>query len=56
MQLLNEFLEFELLSIGSYSLKISTLVLVLVIILFTKMILWVIKKSIFRRKNPDRFR
>lgn len=55
MELLNEFLEFELLSIGSYSLKISTLVLVLVIILLTKMILWVIKKSIFRRKNQDRF-
>ena len=55
MELLNNFLEFEIFSIGKYSLKVSTLVLVLFIIVITKVILWLIKKSIFRKRNLDQF-
>tara|TARA_R110001599_G_scaffold335402_7_gene552355 strand:- start:11085 stop:11204 length:120 start_codon:yes stop_codon:yes gene_type:complete len=39
MDLLNKFLGFELLSIGEYSLRVGTLVLVLIIIVLTKLIL-----------------
>ena len=55
MELLNNFLEFELLTIGNYSLKVSTLVSVLLILIITKIVLWVIKKSIFRKSGPDQF-
>ena len=55
MEMLNKFLEFELLSIGKYSLKVSTLFLVLIIIILTKVILWLTKKSIFRKRNLDNF-
>ena len=55
MEMLDKFLEFELLSIGEYSLKVSTLFLVLIIIILTKVILWLTKKSIFRRRNLDNF-
>ena len=53
MELLNEFLEFELLSIGKYNLKIINLVLVLIIIVATRVILLVIKKSLFRNKSLE---
>jgi small-conductance mechanosensitive channel len=55
MEMLDKFLEFELLSIGEYSLKVSTLFLVLIIIVITKVILWLTKKSIFRKRNLDNF-
>lgn len=55
MELLNKFLEFELFSISTYSLKVGTLVLVLLLIVLTKAILWIIKKTIFRRRNKDQF-
>tara|TARA_R110002096_G_scaffold18022_3_gene61960 strand:- start:273 stop:1118 length:846 start_codon:yes stop_codon:yes gene_type:complete len=55
MDLLNKFLGFELLSFGEYSLRVGTLVLVLIIIVLTKLILWGIKKSIFRKKRISKF-
>jgi small-conductance mechanosensitive channel len=55
MELLSEFLEFELFRIGKYSLKVSTLIMALIIIIITRIILWAIKKSLFRKKNADRF-
>ena len=55
MKLLNDFLEFELFKIGEYNLKVGTLVLTLLIIFITRIILWVIKKSIFRKRNLDQF-
>lgn len=55
MELLNKFLDFELLSVGEYSLRVSTLFLVLIIIVLTKVILWLTKKSIFRKRNLDNF-
>ena len=55
MELFNKFLEFELFNIGNYYLKVSTLVFALLIIVITKVILWLIKKSIFRKRNIDQF-
>lgn len=55
MELINKFLEFELIHIGTYSLKVSTLFLVLLILVLTKLALFIIKKSVFRNKNLDQF-
>jgi len=55
MELLKKILEFELISVGEYSLKVGTLILVLIIIVLTKVILWLTKKSIFRKRNLDKF-
>jgi len=55
MELLKKFLEFELFSVGEYSLKVGTLFLVLIIIVLTKVILWLTKKSIFRKRNLEKF-
>ena len=55
MEFFNNFLEFELLTIGKYSLKVSTLILVLLIIIITKIILWFIKKSVFRKTKINQF-
>lgn len=56
METLNNILEFELLSFGEYTLKVSKLIVVLVIIVITKIILWLIKKTVFGKykfKNLD---
>lgn len=49
METLREFLEFELISIGSYTIHLYTLVNVLLIFLITKLILWLIKKTLYRK-------
>ncbi len=51
MELINKFLEFELLNIGTYHLKVSPLFLVLLIVIITKVVLIVIKQSIFRQQE-----
>ena len=55
MELINKVLEFELIKAGDYSISVMTLVMVLFIFLITKGILWLIKKSLFRRAKSDRF-
>ncbi|WP_111707846.1 mechanosensitive ion channel family protein [Lutibacter citreus] len=55
MELLTKFLEFEILSIGEYSLKVSALFLALLIVIITKVILWLVKKSLFRNKGLEVF-
>ncbi|WP_339894671.1 mechanosensitive ion channel domain-containing protein [uncultured Algibacter sp.] len=51
------FLEFELFSIGDNSFRVYTLVTILIIFLIPKLILWLIKKTLFRKrkfKNIDK--
>ena len=48
MEKLNQILDYELLSLGKYTLRISQLVFVFIIITATKTLLWVIKKALFR--------
>tara|TARA_R110002049_G_scaffold223308_4_gene394939 strand:- start:1720 stop:2574 length:855 start_codon:yes stop_codon:yes gene_type:complete len=49
MEILNQILDYELLSFGNYTLRISQLVFILIIISVTKTVLWVIKKALFRK-------
>ena len=51
METIKNFLELELVDIGEYKLQVYTLFIVLGIYLITKLILFLIKKTIFSRKN-----
>lgn len=48
MSTINEFLEFEIFSVGKYSIKVEILVSFLIILLITRIILFLIKKALFR--------
>lgn len=49
MDTINQFLEIELLRIRDYSISVYTIIAILLIILFTKLVLYIIKKAIFRK-------
>ncbi|MGB5171764.1 mechanosensitive ion channel family protein [Eudoraea sp.] len=51
METIKEFLEFELISIGEYKIRVYTAVTILIIFLITKIILWLIKKTLFRKRK-----
>ena len=55
MDTINSIIEFELLKIGKYSLTIGILLTVLFVIIFTKVVLWIAKKILFRNKKPRKF-
>ena len=55
MEVINKILEFELISVGQYNLKIISLLGVLLIALITKVILLLIKKSLFRKRKLKGF-
>lgn len=49
MEIVKNILEFEIFSVGNFSLKVSKLATILLILLITKMILWFIKKTLFQK-------
>lgn len=49
MELINQILDYKLLTFGDYTLRISQLVFILIIISVTKTVLWLIKKALFRK-------
>jgi small-conductance mechanosensitive channel len=51
MEKLNKYLELELINVGETTIKIYTIVIVLLIIIVTKVLLWLIKKSLFRNRR-----
>lgn len=51
MDTINNIIEFEFLNIGKYSLTIGVLLAVLFIIIFTKLVLWIVKKILYRYKK-----
>jgi len=54
METINNILEFELLKLGSYIVKVDSLVIILLIILITKAALWLIKKSLYRKNSAKK--
>ena len=48
MEILNKFLEFAIISIGEFKIRVYTLAAIAFIILATKLVLWLIKKALFR--------
>lgn len=53
MEVFNEVLNFELISVGQYQLKVINVLAILLIVALTKGLIWVIKKSLFRKKKID---
>jgi small-conductance mechanosensitive channel len=55
METIKKILEFEIISIGEYKLKVISLLIIVLIVAITKLLLWLIKRSIFRKKNFKKF-
>lgn len=53
LKTMKEFLEIELLKIGDYKIMVSSIVLILAIILFTKILLWLIKQALSRQQEQN---
>ena len=51
METLRKFFEFELISVGENKIRVYTLVTILIIFLITKLILWLIKKALYRKRK-----
>ncbi|PLW93605.1 MAG: mechanosensitive ion channel protein MscS [Marinilabiliales bacterium] len=51
METISKLLELKLLSIGEYEIRVYTLATVLIIFLITKLLLWIIKKALFRNQR-----
>jgi hypothetical protein len=54
MEIIRNFLEFKLISIGDYTLRVYSLAIIVLIFLLIKIILWLIKKTLFRKHNMNR--
>lgn len=50
MEIIKDILNYEILSYGDYSIKVSKLVVILLIILATYFVLWLIKKTLYAKK------
>ena len=55
MEIINKFLDLVLLSVGEYKIKVYSLVIIIIIFLITKLLLWLIKKTLFRRHKLHNF-
>lgn len=51
MEIVKDFLDFELITLGKNTIHVYTLITIVLIFLLTKLILWVIKKSLFSRSQ-----
>jgi small-conductance mechanosensitive channel len=51
MEVINKILEFVILRIGTYELKVDTILLVVFIFLITRLLIWLIRISIFRKRK-----
>ncbi len=54
METVRKFLEFELISIGQYKIRIYTLAAILIIYIITRLIVWLIKKALFRKHKTNK--
>lgn len=51
MEIINDILDFQILGFGKYELKVYSLLLTAIIIVLTKVILWIIRKAIFSKRS-----
>ncbi|MCD6112429.1 MAG: mechanosensitive ion channel [Bacteroidales bacterium] len=54
MDIIREILNFQILSFGKYVLEVHSLIMIVVIFLITKLILWLIKKSLLHKRKSDK--
>ena len=55
MNTLNNIIEIKFFQIGEYSLTVGILATILIIIIFTKLALWILRKILFRNKNLKKY-
>jgi len=55
MNTLNNIIEIEIFQIGQYSLTVGMLATILIIIIFTKLVLFTLRKILFRNKNIKKY-
>ena len=55
METLTKFLEYELIAFGETKIQVYTLMSILIIFLITKLIIWLIKKTLFRKEKFKKF-
>ena len=55
MEIINDILQFELINAGQYKRRVATLFMVLLIPAVMKVLLWLIKKSLFRKSRLNQF-
>jgi len=53
MQTFNKFLRFELFTIGEYQLKVYTILIVILIYIVTRLIIWLVKKALYRKQRHN---
>lgn len=53
MEKINSFLQFEILSIGEYKIRIFTIAVIFLVFILTKLTVWLIKKALFRKRSDD---
>jgi small-conductance mechanosensitive channel len=51
MEIVDKILDFVVIRLGTHSLKVSTLLTILIIILVTRLVLWTVQVSIFRKRK-----
>jgi len=51
METLKDFFEIELISIGKYEIQVSAIVNIVLILVITKLVLWLAKKTLFRKRK-----
>ena len=55
METLTKFLEYELIAFGETKIQVYTLMSILIIFIITKLIIWLIKKTLFRKAKFKKF-
>jgi small-conductance mechanosensitive channel len=53
LKTIKDFLELELISIGNYKIMVHTIMLILLIFIFTKILLWIIKQALNRHQRKN---
>lgn len=54
MEIIKKFLEYTLISLGDYRLKVYDLFIILLIFIITYFVLWIIKNGLFRKHKSDK--
>jgi small-conductance mechanosensitive channel len=55
MKSINQFLDFEILHLGKYIIRVDMVISVLFILVVTKLLIWVIKRLLFRKRKQSSF-
>ncbi|MEZ5106208.1 MAG: mechanosensitive ion channel [Draconibacterium sp.] len=54
MEEVNDFLQYEIFHFGKYKIEVITLVIIALILLITRLIIWIIKKTLFRKERLNK--